>query len=67
MLTIENTYNNKQICIDQIFEKNYTTKPHNTGLGLWEVRKILSKNSNLNLHTTKNNDYFSQQLEIYSA
>ena len=67
MLTIENTYNNKQICIDKIFEKDYTTKPHNTGLGLWEVRKILKKNSNLNLYTTKNNDYFSQQLEIYSA
>lgn len=67
MLTVENTYNNKQICIDKIFEKDYTTKPHNTGLGLWEVRKILKKNSNLNLHTTKNNDYFSQQLEIYSA
>lgn len=67
MLTIENTYSNKQISIDKIFEKDYTTKPHNTGLGLWEVRKILSKNSNLNLHTTKNNDYFSQQLEIYSA
>lgn len=67
MLIVENTYNNKQICIDKIFEKDYTTKPHNTGLGLWEVRKILSKNSNLNLHTTKNDDYFSQQLEIYST
>lgn len=67
MLIIENTYNNKQICIDKIFEKDYTTKPHNTGLGLWEVKKILNKNSNLNLYTTKNNDYFSQQLEIYST
>ncbi len=67
MLIIENTYANKQICIDQIFDKDFTTKPHNTGLGLWEVKRILSKNNNLNLHTTKNNDYFSQQLEIYSA
>ena len=67
VLLIENTYNNKQVCIDKIFEKDFTTKPHNTGLGLWEVKKILRKNSNLNLHTSKNNDYFSQQLEIYSA
>ncbi len=67
MLIIENTYANKQVCIDQIFDKDFTTKPHNTGLGLWEVKRILSKNNNLNLHTTKNNDYFSQQLEIYSA
>lgn len=67
MLIVENTYNDKQVSIEKIFEKDFTTKPHNTGLGLWEVRKILSKNSNLNLHTSKNNDYFSQQLEIYSA
>lgn len=67
MLIIENTYNNKQISIDKIFEKDYTTKPHNTGLGLWEVKKILSRNTNLNLYTSKNHDYFSQQLEIYSA
>lgn len=67
VLIIENTYNNKQISIDQIFEKNYSTKPKNSGLGLWEVRKILKKYSNLNLYTSKNNDFFSQQLEIYSA
>ncbi len=67
LLIIENTYTNKQICIDKIFEKDFSTKPHNTGLGLWEVKKILSKNNNLNLHTSKNNNYFSQQLEIYSA
>ncbi len=67
ILIIENTYNNKQISIEKIFEKDYTTKPHNTGLGLWEVRKILNKNTNLNLYTSKNNEYFSQQLEIYTA
>lgn len=67
MLIIENTYSDKQLSIDKIFEKDFSTKPHNTGLGLWEVRKILNKNSNLNLHTSKNNDYFSQQLEIYTA
>ena len=67
LLIIENTYENKQISIDKIFEKNYTTKAKNTGLGLWEVKKIINKSSNLDLHTFKNNDYFSQQLEIYTA
>lgn len=67
LIIIENTYLDKQISIDKIFEKDFSTKPNNTGLGLWEVRKILNKNTNLNLYTTKNNDYFSQQLEIYSA
>ena len=65
LLIVENTYSNKEVCIDKIFEKGFSTKPNNTGLGLWEVRKILNKNTNLNLYTSKNNDYFMQQLEIY--
>lgn len=65
LLIIENTYSNKEVCIDKIFEKGFSTKPNNTGLGLWEVRKILNKSSNLNLYTSKNNDFFMQQLEIY--
>lgn len=65
LMIIENTYCNKEIDIDKIFEKAYTTKIGNTGLGLWEVRNILNKNNNLNLHTTKNHRFFKQQLEIY--
>lgn len=53
LLIIENTYNNKDVNTDKIFEKSYSTKPGNTGLGLWEVRQILKKNNNLNLFTTK--------------
>lgn len=65
ILYIENTYANKDIDTDKIFEKAFSTKPNNTGLGLWEVRKILRKNNNLNLFTSKNDTFFSQQLEIY--
>ena len=65
LLVIENTYANKDVDTEKIYEKAYSTKPHNTGLGLWEVRKILSKNNNLNLYTTKNDKFFRQQLEIY--
>lgn len=65
LLIIENTYNEKDINLDKIFEKGYSSKPDNTGLGLWEVRQILKKNNNLNLYTTKNNEFFKQQLEIY--
>lgn len=65
LLIIENTYANKDIDTEKIYEKAYSTKPHNTGLGLWEVRKILSKNNNLNLYTTKDDKFFRQQLEIY--
>lgn len=65
LLIIENTYKQKNIDLEKIFNKSYTTKPNNTGLGLWEIRKILKKNNNLNLFTTKKDDFFVQQLEIY--
>lgn len=66
LLIVENTYKDKTIDTDKIFEKNYSTKPKNTGLGLWEVRQILKRNNNLNLYTTKNEKLFKQQLEIYN-
>lgn len=65
LLIIENTYTNKDVNTDKIFEKGYSTKQGNTGLGLWEVRQILKKNNNLNLFTTKNDDFFTQQFEIF--
>lgn len=65
LLQIENTYKNKEINTEKIFEKGYSTKKGNTGLGLWEIRQILKKNNNLNLYTSKDKTYFSQQLEIY--
>ena len=65
ILLIENTYNNKDVDTEKIYEKNFSTKQGNSGLGLWEVRQILKKNKNLNLFTSKNDKFFSQQLEIY--
>lgn len=71
LIIIKNTYINKDINIDRIFEKGYTSKGDddsgkNHGLGLWEVRKYLKKNTNLDLYTTKNDDFFIQQFEIYN-
>ena len=65
IIQIENTYLDKDVDIDHIFNKGITGKENHTGLGLWEVREILKKNNNINLHTTKTDEYFSQQLEIY--
>ncbi len=67
VMVIENTYKNKDIDTEKIFEKDFSTKSAktNSGLGLWEVRQILKKNNNLNLYTTKNEEYFIQQFEIY--
>ena len=66
VLVLENTYTNKDVNTNKIYEKGFSTKPGNTGLGLWQVRQILMKNNNLNLFTSKNDDYFIQQLEIYN-
>lgn len=65
LLIVENTYKNKDVDTEKIYEKGFSTKPGNSGLGLWKVRQILIRNNNLNLFTTKNNEYFKQQLEIY--
>lgn len=64
-IIIKNTYLQKDINLDKIYEKSYSTKPNNTGLGLWEVRQILKKSNNLDLFTTKNDKFFIQQFEIY--
>jgi len=64
-LIIENTYANKEIDIGKIFEKDYTTKKGNTGLGLWEVSAMASKYiKKIYLDTIKEDKYFKQQLEI---
>lgn len=65
LLIVENTFKNKDINVDKIYEKGYSTKPHNTGLGLWEVEKILKKNKNVTRFTSKDGDLFKQQIEIY--
>lgn len=65
LLIIENTYPNKQIDTEKIYEKGFSTKKGNSGLGLWEIRQILKKNDNLNLYTTKDEEFFKQQLEIF--
>ena len=64
-ILIENSYSNKDVDTEKIFEKGVTEKENHTGLGLWEIRKILSKNNNVNLYTSKTDTLFKQQLEIY--
>ena len=65
IILIENTYTDKDVDLNNIFNKGVSGKENHTGLGLWEIRQILKKNNNINLYTTKNEQYFSQQLEIY--
>ena len=66
LLIVENTYNNLNVDTEKIFEKGVSGKEDHTGLGLWEVRKLVKKNKNINLFTSKDDKYFTQQLEIYN-
>lgn len=61
---IENTYANKDVDTEQIYEKDFSTKNRNSGIGLWEVRRIVNKFDNVTLNTSKNDDYFRQELYI---
>ena len=65
VVIIENSYKNKNVDINTIFDKSKTDKKNHSGLGLFEVKRILCKHNNLNLYTTKDNKLFRQQLEIF--
>ena len=65
IVKIQNTYANKDVDTEEIYNKGSTSKENHSGLGLWKVRQILMHNNNLNLFTTKDDEFFSQQFEIY--
>lgn len=65
IIEIENTYLDKDVNLEYIFSKGISGKENHTGLGLWEVNQILKKNNNVNLYTSKNDEYFTQQLQIH--
>ena len=64
-IKISNTYQDSEINLIEIFEKGFSTKEKNNGLGLWEIKQILQRNSNLELYTHKIDNVFFQELSIY--
>ncbi len=67
LVIIQNTYKNKDVNTEEIYQKGISSKENHSGLGLWKVRQILMHNNNLNLFTTKNDEFFTQQFEIYKT
>ena len=65
IISIKNSYSNKDVDTSKIFEKGKTSKENHTGMGLWEVKQILNRNNNVNLITVKDEKYFKQSVEIY--
>lgn len=66
LIIIENTYDNKNIDTNKIFEKHYTTKcsKKNSGLGLWKIKDIINKDAKLELFTSKDDETFKQELQV---
>ena len=65
VITIKNTYSNKDVDIEKIFEKGLSGKENHSGIGLWEVKKYITASNNLDLYTSKGDKYFKQELSIY--
>jgi len=65
VVTVQNTYSNKNVDLEKIFNKGESGKENHSGIGLWEVRKYVSKSKNLDLFTSKSPELFKQELSIY--
>ena len=65
ILSVQNTYSNKDVDTEKIFDKGESGKENHSGIGLWEVRNYIKKSKNLDLFTSKNDNFFKQELSIY--
>lgn len=65
LFIIKNSCADNNISTTKIFEKGYSTKKNNSGIGLWKVHNILSKNTNIDLFTTVKNNKFKQELSVF--
>lgn len=65
-ITVANTFKRDQLNMDKIYDKGYSTKGENRGLGLYILKTIVDKNPNMNLNTFINEGMFTQDLYIFS-
>lgn len=64
-IKIKNTYEKgKVIDTDKIFEKGVSSKRKKSGLGLWEVKKILSSVDNVHIYTNLLDNYKLEQVLV---
>ena len=53
--------------MNKIFEKGVSSKRIKSGLGLWEVKRLVDSKKNSEIYTTVNNNMFSQELIIQNT
>lgn len=65
MIEIKNTIKpNLDIDVNKIFDKGESSKNEKSGLGLWEVKKIISSKNNSQIYTNIDDNTFSQTIII---
>ena len=65
VIRILNTYDTSiNIDLDKIYEKGVSSKEVKSGIGLWEVKKLIKKNKNSQIYPTIENEKFVQNLII---
>ncbi len=64
LLTIKNSYSNKDVDINSIYKKGYSSKKIKSGIGLWEVKSIIDTMPSATLYTTKSPTYFTQTITM---
>ena len=64
IILIENSCLSTKISTKKLSRKNFTTKPNNSGIGLWEVQNLIKKHKNLELQTKIEDNFFTQTFII---
>ncbi|GFP74428.1 sensor histidine kinase [Clostridium fungisolvens] len=64
-ITVANTFKREELDMDKIYNKGYSTKGENRGLGLYILKSIVDKNLNMTLNTFINEGMFTQDLYIF--
>ena len=65
VLKIVNTYDTSiNIDLEKIYEKGVSSKKVKSGIGLWEVKKLIKKNKNSQIYPTIENNKFVQNIVI---
>jgi hypothetical protein len=66
-IKISNTYSDKLLSVEKIFEKGVLSKGKNRGLGLYKVKEIVNKYPSVELETIADKELFMQKLTILKS
>lgn len=64
IIEISNSYSDKALSTEKIYEKGVSSKGKNRGLGLYKVKEIIKRNPNVSLETILHDEVFLQRLTI---